>query len=258
MSMRAIRWARRLRGISSTQKIVLLLLADTANEADEVWWSAGAVAADACMSERTVRFAFDDLEALGLIRGERSLGRATKWTLCVTEPAGHYVNGDAEPRNHTPGYPGTTFRGAGRGTPESDSPPPEPDSDPPRNLLPTETKFKPKESEESPLPPRKRGVGGPEVENHFEKFFTLYPNKAAKPAARTAFLRAVRRGVDPLELIDGVEGGLQFGCLDTREFGRYCVPAHRWIRQGRQLDWLERSRQLAAESLRAAGRGQRH
>lgn len=83
MSMVALRWARTVRHITSSQKLVLLLLADAANDHAEAWPSALTLAADACLSDRTVRSALDDLERQGLISGVRSYGRAARWTLNI-------------------------------------------------------------------------------------------------------------------------------------------------------------------------------
>ena len=88
MSMAALRWARALRGITSTQKLVLLALADMANDHDECWPSTAALADDCCMSERAARYALAELEARGVIAGQHGRGRATRWCLKIgTTPA---------------------------------------------------------------------------------------------------------------------------------------------------------------------------
>lgn len=119
MSMAALRWARGVRGVTSTQKLVLLLLADTANDYGDAWPSALALAEDSGLSDRAVRNALDALERHGLIEGQRELGRATRWCVRVgseprsdpseppaapTEPRSDPSEPDA-PRNHVPTTP---------------------------------------------------------------------------------------------------------------------------------------------------------
>lgn len=72
MSMAALRWARAVRGVSGTQKLVLWALADMANDYAEAWPTAIAVGEDCCISERAVRDAMDALESAGFITGQRA------------------------------------------------------------------------------------------------------------------------------------------------------------------------------------------
>jgi hypothetical protein len=138
MSMAALRWARSVRGITGTQKLVLWALADMANDYGEAWPSALAMADDCCLSDRAVRDALDALEACGLIAGERAVGRATRWCIrlgktpeplaaTTARPAGTPERRSALPASRsTPRHPGTSFL-----------PTPEPASYPPRNVVPT-------------------------------------------------------------------------------------------------------------------------
>lgn len=138
MSMAALRWARGMRGITSTQKLVLWALADMANDYAEAWPSAIAIAADCCLSDRAVRDALDDLEAMGLIGGERAKGRSARWVLHLDRSAPEPRAATPEPPADTPEprsalpekrapavNPGTTFRTT-----------PEPPSGVPRNHVP--------------------------------------------------------------------------------------------------------------------------
>lgn len=93
MSMAALRWARAVRGVTGTQKLVLWALADMANDYAEAWPAATALGDDCCLSERAVREAMDALEAGGLITGTRVHGRATRWVLNLD----HAVAGGSGP-----------------------------------------------------------------------------------------------------------------------------------------------------------------
>lgn len=138
MSMAALRWARSVRGISSTQKLILWALADSANDYGEAWPSALLLAEDCCLTDRTVRDALDALERMRLITGQRETGRATRWTVEVgstPERASETSEAASETSEavsgvnvamSTRGDPGNCFR-----------PTPEGVSDPPRKLLPT-------------------------------------------------------------------------------------------------------------------------
>lgn len=71
MSGAAIRWARAVRGIDPGPKLLLLLLADYADEAGSCFPGQQALAADSCQSERTVRRQLEALETAGLLTRER-------------------------------------------------------------------------------------------------------------------------------------------------------------------------------------------
>ena len=108
MSWNALRWARGVRRISSTQKLVLVMLADQANDYGECWPSAIALAEDCCLTDRSVRAALEALERQGLIEGDRRPGRATRWRMKVgstPEPAAglpEQASATPEARSETP------------------------------------------------------------------------------------------------------------------------------------------------------------
>lgn len=71
MSVQALSCAFAIRGISSSEKLVLLALANFANDKMECWPSQERIAADTELSERTVWAALNRLEALGMLSRER-------------------------------------------------------------------------------------------------------------------------------------------------------------------------------------------
>jgi len=144
MSMAGLRWAREIRGITSTQKLVLFALADMANDAGECWPSASVLAADCCLSERAVRSAFDALEAIGLLTGERALGYATRWGVNI----GAVPDFDALPAKASPPEKAEVGRNE---VPVS----PEQDSGPPRN-----------EVQDPPEPASDRTLNNPQLNPH--------------------------------------------------------------------------------------------
>ena len=67
MSHQATNWAAELRGIPPMAKLVLLRLADRADESGICYPSQRRLAAECCITERTVRNAITNLNSLGLV-----------------------------------------------------------------------------------------------------------------------------------------------------------------------------------------------
>lgn len=108
MSWETTAWARKLRGLGTTGKVVLLLMADHVNDHDEhvCWPSLPRLAADAELSRSTVWRTIERLEQLGVIErlGTREPGSSMRYRLCleVTTPC----QVDTTPsRQLTPGTP---------------------------------------------------------------------------------------------------------------------------------------------------------
>ncbi len=169
MSMAALRWARSIRGITGTQKLVLTMLADSANDYAEAWPSAVAIAEDACITERTARDALDALEEAGLISGRRAHGHAARWTLNLVQ-----ARAAAKPEAHSAG-------------PEAPSAPPEPAS----GVKPeSQAKRHPGRSfrttpEAASCPPRKEVPGTPEAASDRTLRTPIEPS-IEPPGGRTA------------------------------------------------------------------------
>ena len=74
------RWAWKVRGISSTQKLVLLCIVSYYNRAQRVSFpSQSTIAADTGLSRRTVLRAINDLEELGLIHKQKLKTDSGQW-----------------------------------------------------------------------------------------------------------------------------------------------------------------------------------
>lgn len=111
MSMAALRWARTVRGIGATEKLVLLLLADYADEHAVSWPSVAGLAADGCMGERTVQRALADLCQAGLIlrSGTGGRGLTCRYTLAISSEQPETAP-DRHPNSHPERVPDTTER----------------------------------------------------------------------------------------------------------------------------------------------------
>ena len=81
MSLDATRWAWQQRVGRSTEKLVLLSLADRANEKHECYPSIERLALDTGCNRKTVMDAIKRLEDQGLVTAEKSWGRGTRYQL---------------------------------------------------------------------------------------------------------------------------------------------------------------------------------
>ena len=81
MSLKAMRWAWETQILTRTQKIILLSMADRANDAGECWPSIRRLCLDTNCSDRTVQRSIKALEKLGLIGCERISGKTTVYKL---------------------------------------------------------------------------------------------------------------------------------------------------------------------------------
>lgn len=110
MSIALMTCAWRLLGLTPTQKLVLLSLADNANDAGECYPSIAQIVQRTALSDRAVQKTIASLQSLGLLTRISRPGTSTLYMLTVPE------NGDVTPEPRSP-QGRTTF------TPEPDSPP---------------------------------------------------------------------------------------------------------------------------------------
>lgn len=128
MSLDATRWAWRQDSVRSSDKFVLLSLADRADEAHRCYPSIQRLAADTLLDRKTVMAALTRLETAGLLRSEKRLGQGNFYTLLGVEDR-HQTstkngtgsarsrgeNGDENPAENAPEIPPAT--GPENGTP---------------------------------------------------------------------------------------------------------------------------------------------
>lgn len=104
MSIDAMRWALMQHGISSSQKFVLVVLADRANEAHECWPSVDRLSLDTELDPRTVQRALVALEEGGLIKTQSRPGRSNVFKLIgVVGREDETPRQKASQKNNTPG-----------------------------------------------------------------------------------------------------------------------------------------------------------
>lgn len=112
----------KLQGLSVTQKVVLISLADQANDDGVCWPAVGTVAKRCCMSERAVRTAIDHLVAVGLIARERrfnssSVFKVTPGAYTPATDAGRRRAPKAAEAGAAPGAGGAADAGGAAGAP---------------------------------------------------------------------------------------------------------------------------------------------
>jgi DNA-binding transcriptional ArsR family regulator len=84
MSIRATAWAWSVETASATHKLVLLALAEHADEAGHCWPSVPRMARMSGVSERTILRTLPEIEAAGLVDCERRSGRPTHYRLRIS------------------------------------------------------------------------------------------------------------------------------------------------------------------------------
>jgi hypothetical protein len=188
MSMDALRWARSARGITAAQKVVLLLLADMANDAAECWPGLTSLAADGCISERCARDSLRALESAGLVESIPGGGR-------------HRTNlyrlrlNNTETRQPVPPFAHQETRQMTTQT----------------RQMTTETR-QPFPETRQPLPPNPKNPQEPSrtlkdnarEREAFNDFWAAYPRKVGKGAAETAFAKARARGATVADIAHGL------------------------------------------------------
>lgn len=87
-----------------------------------------------------------------------------------------------------------------------------------------------------------RAPNGAETEQ-FDEFWTVYPRKKAKDAARKAYAAALKRGGDHEDILAGVVA-YRDECRRERTAEQYIAHASTWLNQGRWKDHLDREQDL--------------
>lgn len=217
MSMAALRWARASRGITPTQKLVLLILADAANADGVCWNAAPSIAEETGLSDRAVRTALHDLIEAGAIAGTMRSGVRPLWTLAVSESGTTFhLKRNGVPvlkRNHVP-----SNRKHVPSKPETQSAKPEPGS-----AEPSRTQIEPSRTQ---IIERGETLSA----DGFEDWWEAYPRKQGKDEARRCYAKAVKRGVSEAVLALGLQ---RQRWPRDRKF--IPLPAT-WLNQGRWQD----------------------
>lgn len=143
-----------LQGMSPVQKVVLISLADNANDSGVCWPSIPTISKRCCTSERAVQNAIKWLEQAGIVTANRNNGRHTSYTVT---PAGYAPPQDMHPRSKSAGA-------ADAATPAADAPHPRTPCATPPHQMPSNRKEPSREPSENRQPARR----APRVALHLE------------------------------------------------------------------------------------------
>lgn len=219
MSVQAISLALALRGVSPSEKLLLLTLANYADERMRCWPSQRRLAEDTCLTDRTVRSllaALEDRKIISRVSRERNDGsRATDIVTLhfnVEVTSGGVAEMISAPPEIDAGGTGKDFRGV----PE---------------MVSALTTFEPS-SEPSEEPSN--------TTRAFDAFWREYPEKVGKGAARIAYSKALKRiGTQNAEAV--ILEGVRAANEQSDKWRRGIVPnPATWLNQDR---WNDEHRQ---------------
>jgi hypothetical protein len=134
-----------LQGMSPVQKVVLISLADNANDSGVCWPSIPTISKRCCASERAVQNAIKWLEQAGIVKANRNNGRHTSYTVT---PASYAPPQDMHPRTKCTGA-------ADAATPAPDAPHPRTPCAAPPHQMPSNRKEPSIEPSENRQPARR-------------------------------------------------------------------------------------------------------
>lgn len=212
-----------VRGLSAAERVVLISLAEWANDDGVCWPSLDKIAARVERSRRYVIAVIDELEAKGHLTREGRHQRTTVYRL--TDPAA-CPNSEAE----STGEPKST--GAAGNTPKVNYRSPDPVNH--RSPKPTNTPTNEPAKGGPPIPPTgkpppKRRRGRAPYPDDFEAFWTQYPRGHGSKAAAYGEWRKLDPDAD---LVAEILYGLAAWQVSDRWQRGYIVDAERFLKRG--------------------------
>ena len=231
MSLDATRWAWCL-NVTPSQKLLLLSLADRADEHHRCWPSLTRLSKDTGLDERTINTALRQLCEDGLVVRVETPGRGYTYTLIGV--SGREDNAPANIAPTSKVYPPQNC------TPCKNAPPPPSklQGTPPQNCISHHKKESTNESTKN-LP--SRAGAREDVPRDFEAFWKAFPKKTGKKAALKAWKNARDKpGIDViLAAIEHQRASPQW----QRDGGQYIPNPATWLNQGR---WEDQPVEMAA------------
>ena len=88
----------------------------------------------------------------------------------------------------------------------------------------------------SPNINKKKKYTKKEIENHFAEFYKLYPKHTGKDKAYQKYLVRLNNGVNPEEILSGLEAQLKAKSFDFRENKKYVMHPATWLHGGHWED----------------------
>lgn len=193
--------------------LVLIMLADSADEHSRQCWPAvSTIARRSRLSERQVQYCLKDLAARGMIEIETNAGRSGTNLYRVTRPEtwGGAITAGVKPI--APGGVQSTSPGGVK--PIAPEPSLEPSIEPSMRVREQLTLLS-----EDPTPARV---------DQFDEFWSAYPRKTAKEAARKAWPKAAKKA-DPNKIIAAAR---RYAVKRAGEDDRYTAHPATWLNAG--------------------------
>jgi hypothetical protein len=222
LSVQAITKALEVRGVSSSEKLLLLVLANYADENFRCWPSQSRLADETGLTDRTIRACLASLEARGLLsRQPRSRRDGSQGTDIITlDLADHRKS--IPPETISTGNRRTDHRKSTTGSPETVS-----------ALTTFEPSLNHQEPSNAPAPARRKPY--PEGFEAVWKAYPHTPGRSSKPEAvklwsklppdeQTSLPGAIRQFSEKVETVCGGKGAPDMAV---------------WLRQGKHLSWIE-------------------
>ena len=202
--------------VTSGQKLLLVCMANYANDKNECWPSLATLAKQAGVSSRHVSTMVGELKALGYVQVNEQPGKSNFYTIIVPQPTNH-----RSPLNHS------SSRTTDRGTHEL------------QIVTPTNP------SSYEPLKNRKQ----PLDTSAFDKFWSLYPKHKSKQDAIKAWGQVARDDATVTAIMDALPAHVTQEDW-VKEDGRFIPLAATWLRGRRWEDEIKKVRRAWGEGER--------
>ena len=242
MSRAATRWAW-AQSIDGRAKIVLLCIADHADDAGLAWPSVTRLVGICCMSERSVQRAIIDLIGAGLMTKTGVNGTLPRFQLMVQTPVnsagvdprhicgGTPVNLAPVPVLHDVHQSSTDPRQVGTPVPSDDLSTPAKLAPEPSKKERIEGDLRSPHAHASARTCEQAGAHARTRGEHpdFAAWWAAYPRKVGKGAARKAYASAIGRGADPVEVLSAIGQQRWSPEVQFRPHASTWLNADRWL-----------------------------
>ena len=243
MSICSLTWAVARTGMTPRDKLVLVILANRANERRECWPSMGSLIDDTGLSERSIQDAVKALARAGVLTIEVGGGRG-RTNLYRLQTPQNMTNTPQKPvgieTNETPQNP--------QETPQDLQETPQTSRETPQHLHP-----EPKEPKGTQREPKVLRV---EADADFAIWYAAYPRKVGRDNAAKAYTRARKR----MAVADLLLAVRTFPFDHSRP--EFIPHPATWLNQGRWADTLEHVRPVSragpARQTAASGWAERY
>lgn len=228
MSIRIMTWVWDHSRSAGPERLVLLALADNANDEGECWPSIATIAAKTLISERSVQRHLRSLELRGVVVVEQVTGRSNRYRITCQE-AESVTPDNLSPLTNQAPTPAIAV-----------SPPPDkavsPEPPVTVNEEPPVTPY-PLAGDDDALPGLTAPKAVEDPESLFEAWWVRYPRKVNKGGARRAFKAARKKA--SFELL--MEAVIRFEerCQRERREEQFIPHAQTWLNGERWLDVAE-------------------